>query len=324
MEIIEAEGRCQNTMRITILMAAYNGEKYIGAQIESILSQTEKAWRLVIQDDCSTDATYSVVKDYADQYPDKIKAVRRKTNSGGAAANFFSMLSYADSAYLMLADDDDIWLPDKIEKTLAAMRTAEQNADHDTPVLVHTDLKVVDSTLNPIADSLFRRQNLNFSKSSLNHMLSQNIVTGCTVMVNKQLAALAAKGNPPEHAVMHDWWLALIAAAFGIIRFVNTPTVLYRQHTENSVGSKNTSDLFYNVKRFLNTKQAHQTLEAGYKQAEAFYSRFAPLLDEKSAEIIKHYRLIPELSKLQKIRMLNKYDFWMNGFYRKCGQIFFS
>jgi glycosyltransferase involved in cell wall biosynthesis len=145
---------------ITILMASYNGERYIGEQIESILNQTETNWKLVIQDDCSSDATYQIACRYAAKYPEKIAVFRRAENSGSAANNFFSMLTYADGDYVMFCDDDDVWLPNKIEKSMEMMRKEEQKNGIDKPVLVHSDLVVVDENLNILSRSMFQLQNL--------------------------------------------------------------------------------------------------------------------------------------------------------------------
>ena len=304
-------------------MACYNGEKYIGDQIESILRQSETGWKLRIQDDCSTDSTYDIADRYAAKYPDKIKAVKHTENSGGAAANFFSMLPYADVDYLMFSDDDDVWLPDKIEKSFIAMRNMEEKGWGDKPLLVHTDLKVVNTDLQVISDSMFQRQKLDSRRCGLNHLLAQNIVTGCTMMVNRPLINLANKVQVPEHAIMHDWWFALIAAAFGKIGFVEQPEVLYRQHGKNEIGAKDAKSLSYNFKRLIEPDKTRQSLNMTYLQAEEFLEKFNPMLNKESSAIISDYVSIPHLSKLQKMHMLNARDFWKTGFARKCGQLLF-
>lgn len=308
---------------ITVLMAAYNGEKYIEKQIESILNQTETDWKLVIQDDCSSDATYQIASRYAQKHPNKITAVKRVKNSGSAANNFFSMLTYADGDYVMFCDDDDVWLPNKIEKSMEMMRKEEQKNGTDKPVLVHSDLVVVDENLNILSRSMFQRQNLDAKRCRLNHILVQNIVTGCTMAVNRSLVRMVAKAEMPEKAIMHDWWFALIAAAFGTIAFVDTPTVLYRQHGKNAVGAKNANSITYNFKRLIQPMQAKIALNNTYLQAQEFMEYYSRMLDEKSLRLVKDFATIPYLSKIQKIRMLHKHGFWKSGFYRKCGQILF-
>lgn len=306
---------------VTILMASFNGEKYIGQQIESILGQTETDWKLLIQDDCSQDSTFEIAECFAEKHSGKIEAVRRRENSGSAAANFFSMLPRADGDYVMFSDDDDAWLPDKIRITLSAMHGLEKKHGAGMPLLVHTDLCVVDEKLHETSGSMFRLQKLDSRRCGLNHLLAQNIVTGCTVMMNRALAEPAIAAGTPQHAVMHDWWLALIAASFGAIGFVAQPTILYRQHGGNSVGAKDAGSFRYHVKRLSQPDEVSRSLDATYAQAEEFLEKFSPTLSNKSSAIINDYIMIPHLSKLQKIHMLNVHDFWKTGFARKCGQL---
>lgn len=147
----------------------------------------------------------------------------------------------------MFCDHDDVWKPRKVEMTVRRMMELEQANGQDIPLLVHTDLVVADENLKVLSDSMFRSQNLNRKGNRLNNLLVQNNVTGCTMMVNKALVDMV--GPAPKHAVMHDWWMALIAACFGKIGFVRQATILYRQHHANEVGAKNARSLSYNARR---------------------------------------------------------------------------
>jgi len=304
---------------ITILLAACNGEKHIAEQIESVLGQTYTNWKLIVQDDCSEDRTCEIVEKYVDKYPGRIELKKRGTPSGSAKDNFFSMLRYADSDYIMTCDQDDVWLPDKMEVTMDKMLEIEKEVGHDKPVLVHTDLKVTDENLNILSDSLIRFQKLDSRRDKLNNLLVQNIVTGCAMMANRALANKAK--NVPEQAIMHDWWFALIASAFGHIGFVDKPTVLYRQHTGNAVGAKNVNSVFYKIKRVLSLNDARQSLAATYAQAESFLKIFEDQLGEREKEIIEAYLKTPSLNRIEKIKIISRYDFWKSGFSRRCGQI---
>lgn len=308
---------------ITILMAAYNGQKYLAEQIDSVLNQTERDWKLIVQDDCSRDATFAVAKEYSLRYPDRISAVCRESPSGSAQNNFFSMLRFADSEYVMFCDDDDIWLPEKAEITLSEMKRLEKICGQDKPLLVHTDLRVADGALAPLADSMMRMQKLAPSHRKLNHLLVQNNVTGCTMMVNRRLLELAVERGLPRRAVMHDWWFALIASALGRIGFVPRATILYRQHRGNQVGAKNAGSLRYNLGRFLNGAEVRRSLAAAYGQAGEFSERFGPLLGEEQNRILAEFLSIPSRSKPERLRILWKNDFWKSGFLRKFGQIWF-
>lgn len=304
---------------VTILLAAYNGEKYIAEQIESILNQTYGNWKLIVQDDCSSDSTCEIVGKYVSRYPGRITLKRRTVPSGSAKDNFFSMLQYAGSEYTMTCDQDDVWLPDKIEITLDKMNKMEAEFGRSTPILVHTDLKVTDENLNVLSDSLVRYQKLDVNRVRLNNLLVQNVVTGCTMMINRAL--INKLKVAPANVIMHDWWIALAASAFGQIGYVDKPTVLYRQHEGNSVGAKDVNNILYRIGRVLNLNHIKQMLAATYDQAEAFLHSYEEQLSKESKETINAYLKIPNLNRIEKIKYISRYDFWKSGFFRRCGQI---
>lgn len=305
-------------------MAAYNGEKYIAEQIESILCQTEQDWELIIQDDCSADRTFEIAETYARRYPGRIRALQRETPSGSAQNNFFSMLSFADSEYIMFCDDDDVWRPNKICTTLSAMKQLETAYGCKVPLLVYTDLCVADTGLKIISPSMMRTQKLDPGRRSFSNILIQNNVTGCTMMVNRSLLDLAARQGLPQHAVMHDWWLALIASALGQIGFVPEATILYRQHESNQVGAKNAGSFFYNLDLLTHGKATRQSLHAAYRQAEEFLEHFSMLLSEDQKRLLRDFAFIPTFRKWKRLDIIRKNGFWKTGFFRKCGQIWFT
>jgi len=306
---------------VTILLATYNGERYLEEQIESILQQTCTDWELIIQDDCSSDDTAVIALKYVKQNPDKIRFVKREFPSGSAKDNFFSMLKLAMSEYVITCDQDDVWLTTKIEVTLNEMHSLEAEQGYYRPLLVHTDLKVVDYNLSVIAQSMFKRQNLDNRRDKLNNLLVQNIVTGCTTMVNRALLDMVHEA--PKEAMMHDWWFALIASAFGKIGFVDQSTVLYRQHESNEVGAKDARSLGYNFKRLSETKQSMQALQNTYLQALAFLKIYGELLSPQFLELVREYSSIPVFGKIRRLQTIYKYHFWKTGFARKCGQVLF-
>lgn len=307
---------------VTILMAAYNGEKYIGQQIESILGQTYEDWKLIVRDDGSSDETWDVVNRYALKYPDRIRLLPRGENSGSAANNFFMLMPMADGEYVMFSDGDDVWLPEKIRVTLDKMHEIECKVSTDLPILVHTDLMVVDSCLNCVSKSMFGFQKLDPTRNGLNHLLVQNIVSGCTVMVNRKLIDMA--GTKPANAVMHDWWLALIAAACGQIGFVPEPTILYRQHANNAVGARRVSGLAYVVKRLAFVPALRKDLMALFQQASDFLGHYQSDMAPPMIEILQDFISVPSLGILSRYRIFHRHDIWKNGFLRKAGQLLLS
>ena len=154
-------------------MATYNGEKYIEEQLESLLEQTLQNFKIFIQDDCSQDKTIQIIQDYQRKYPDKIFFGINKKNTGSAKHNFFNLLLHYKDDYIMLCDQDDVWNADKIEITFNEMKRMEKLHGQQTPILVHTDLTVVDSDLKVINSSFKKMLDADYSRTQLNHLLSQ-------------------------------------------------------------------------------------------------------------------------------------------------------
>ena len=304
---------------IDILMATFNGGQFIEDQLDSILCQTYSEWKLIIADDCSTDNTVSILEKYQRKYPDKISFYVNEYPTGSAKKNFFLLLDKASSDYVMLADQDDIWLKDKIELTYKMMLKAEKENDIDTPLLVHTDLCVVDQKLSVINKSIFAMQQMDYHRDQLNNLLVSNIVTGCTTMVNRAL--LNMLGRKPENTIMHDMWLALVAAAFGKIYFINKSTILYRQHGNNSNGAKNVTSADYLVEKITHLKEVHKSLGEHYRQAEEFLEIFKERLSTNQIIMLDSYSKMDSYCLLKKIRVLKRFDLFKVGFIRVIGQI---
>ncbi len=303
---------------VAVLLAVYNGEKHLKEQIESLLNQTVDDIKIIIRDDGSTDNSSEIIKLYCEKYPKKVSCVSGEA-TGGAAQNFSELLKCCDDAfdYIMFCDQDDVWLPKKVEKTLAAIKEVEGD-NRDIPVLVHTDLKVVDVNLNILNESFFDFQRLIQENITLPKLLVQNYVTGCTVMINKALRKSC--GEIPKECIMHDWWLALTAIIFGKLVCLNEATMLYRQHENNQVGAKAAYGLAF-IKRKLKTLDTvRKNYNATYKQAELLIECYGDVLKENQKEIIQKYCQIPKMNKFKKIKTVNKYGFKKGTRLRVFGQ----
>ena len=305
---------------VTILLATYNGDSYISEQLDSLLSQTYSDFIVYVNDDCSTDSTWDILSSYAHRHPDKIKISRRHKNSGSAKHNFIDMMAKVKDEYVMLCDQDDIWLPDKIDKTLAKMKETEKSYPH-MPVLVRTDMRVVDRDLRTINFSYKDAMCSNFNRTGFNHVLIQNTFAGCTAMYNRSLAKLLDR--KPEYCIMHDWWLELVAAAFGKIAHVDEPTVLYRQHGGNEIGSKDVRKLSYKINRLLHFKDIKKAINFTYLQAESFLCCYEDILTEKQKSIVRQYCKIPKMGKLFRWRTIYNLGTFKNGFYRNIAYFLF-
>ena len=305
---------------IDILLAVYNSEKYLAQQLDSIFSQTYTNWRLIIVDDCSSDKTCDIIEKYKQKYPEKIFLYKNSRNVGSPALNFFKLLKMSTSEYTMFCDHDDVWLCDKIELTLIAMKQKESQ-NPNLPILVHTDLKVVDRNLNVLAESMVLAQKLNPNAKTLNKLVVQNNVTGCAAMLNRKLVFMAS--SVPKGAVIHDWWVALIASAFGAIEFVDRPTILYRQHEANQVGFKNASKISYVFNRFLNKREIKSSVLKTYIQCRSFLNRYRKILSPDQKKLLESYLRVGNGNKLQRVARLVYGGFLKHGFFRKLGQIIY-
>ena len=306
-------GRMHSTGKIAILMATYNGEKYICQQIDSILSQTCKDWELYIHDDGSTDNTIAVVESYVEKYPNKIHLIDGKS-TGGAKYNFFYMFGQVEAPYYMTCDQDDVWLDKKIELTYDKMLTIENKAD--VPCLVYTELRVVDSELNTIADTMSGYQSLDCHKRTINQFILQNSVTGCTMMVNRALRDKMLRITDIDNTIMHDWWAALVAAQFGKTAFIDEPTILYRQHGDNSLGALGINKLSYIVRRVWQKKQIQESMRLGRLQAR----EFAKTYNLPADSLAVRYAALEGKSRRVRQRFYKENDMYKTGTMRRLGQ----
>ena len=225
------------TRPVCIVMATYNGALFIREQIKSIQMQSSDDWRLLVRDDGSTDGTIDILSQAAASDP-RITILDSSCNRRlGPSLNFSTALEAAlktKSDIFFIADQDDVWESDKLllQSNQFPLKGAEE-----LPLLVHSDLAVVNQELDPVHLSLIAYMKLTpRAAKPLESLLTRNFVTGCASACNRQL--LKASLPIPPDAMMHDWWLALVAAALGEIRYVDQPLARYRQHLENSIGAR--------------------------------------------------------------------------------------
>ncbi len=298
----------QDISRIDILLSTYQGAEYLEALLDSLVAQSYPHWRLIIRDDGSSDQTRVLIERFVQQHPKQALWLDSESGRLGCCASFATLLSAADAPYLMFCDQDDIWLPEKIALTLDAMHVAELNTP-TTPLLVHTDLKVVNRDLQIIASSFWAYAKLNPDHAELHQLLVQNVITGNTLMINQATKQLALP--IPEAAIMHDWWLALIGAAFGKIIAVKQPTILYRQHSHNAIGAK-TFKLQKLLQKLLQLN-AHRFLLATQRQASAFGRQFESLLDQEIHGMIFAYSNLGHYNFIKKLALIFTYKFYANS-----------
>lgn len=224
---------------VTILMATFNGAEFIKEQIESIRQQEYSSWRLLIRDDGSADDTPAIINELAAAEP-RIEILADTLGNLGITGNFGELLRHAMARnvhYVAFADQDDVWQTRKLATQMKCMLEREKAGGLRIPVLVHTDLAVVDRELHLLKRSFMDCQGFRTGMTDpLRVLLVQNHVTGCTVLINRPLLEFAMP--LPSCAPVHDWWLALCAAVSGELVFLPGSMVSYRQHGGNEVGVK--------------------------------------------------------------------------------------
>ena len=235
-----------DSLPVYILLGTFNGEKYLHEQIVSIVGQTCPHWLLIIRDDGSQDQTVAIIERWLIK-DKRILFLRDQAGNLGAGRNFARLLEYAfqqGADYFVFADQDDVWKEEKLQLQIDNIQKAESSCDPDVPILLHSDLQVVDENLTLIHSSFMGFQNIRHEwHDPLKVLVVQNFVTGCTLIMNRRLAEIALP--IPNEALMHDWWLALCAAAFGKIFYVSDALVCYRQHGSNKIGAKGFWEMFY-------------------------------------------------------------------------------
>ena len=216
--------------RVAILLSTFNGAAFLAAQLASLQQQTLPGWTLYWRDDGSNDGTQRVMRDFM-AGPEGARCIEVAELPGrlGPAGSFMALLraaAAADPDVVAFADQDDVWLPEKLALGVAALGSCA------APSLYCSRQVLVDQELRRIRESEPLRHPPGFPAA-----LTQNIATGCTVQLNRAAVRLVASSQPPPTS-LHDWWCYLVVAATGGRLIADdTPTVLYRQHPGNLVGA---------------------------------------------------------------------------------------
>lgn len=205
---------------ISIAMCTFNGAEYLQEQIESILQQTYKNIEIIVVDDCSEDNTIDILESYSSL--NNFHYFRNESNQG-FVKNFEKAISLCNGKYIATCDQDDIWLPQKIEKLFLSIQKHS---------LIYSNAQLVDKTLHSLNKTLCDEKKINcFSGSNNKAFIFRNCISGNTMMFTQELRENCLPF--PENLTYHDVWIAFVAATKGTINYINEPLVLYRQHSSN-------------------------------------------------------------------------------------------
>lgn len=218
-----AAGASRATPGVVVLMSTYQGERYVREQLLSILSQLPSRGRIIVRDDGSLDRTADEVLAVGD---DRVTLVRG--DNLGFGRSFLTLLTLAppDVDMVMFSDQDDVWLPDKVDRAWSHLCSLEGR-----PGLYGSAQMLADSDLRPLHPTPPWPRG-----PSMANALLENIITGCTVAINRPAVELLVRAGAPGRVCFHDWWLYLVLSTFGTVVYDDQPTLLYRQHGANVIG----------------------------------------------------------------------------------------
>lgn len=233
---------------IAILLAVYNGEKYLKVQIDSIIEQTNHDWTLYIRDDASTDSTCQIIKDYCAKY-DNIILVKDRLGNLGCYENFKELLQVVEADYYMFSDADDYWLPQKVQISYHFLREREKQYPN-IPLLAQCDKMIGDADLNVISQSAWNMGRFNPDWISDYKYIPVQIVGGAGAIFNCLVKPYMFE--PAPFHVSHDGWLGLQTARYGKIFNIHQSLLIYRRHGRNTTAADPSNQTFSNyLRRFL-------------------------------------------------------------------------
>lgn len=227
---------------IDILLATYNGEEYLRQQIDSIICQSYTNWRLIIRDDSSSDGTLAIIKDYVKRYPNKIILVDENTPNLGSSKSFIRLLDFVSNDYFMFTDQDDVWLPNKVELSIRKMHELESAYGIDKPLLVCSDAECIDACGNLLCSSFFQSQKFIDTTDDAIKLLALNVIQGSTSLMNRNVISYV---KPIPDFVLHDQWIGVITAHYGKVVYLPEQLIRYRQHGHNVLGALNVGSTYF-------------------------------------------------------------------------------
>lgn len=300
--------------QIDILLPTYNGEKYLREQINSIIGQDYAHWNLIIRDDGSKDQTITIVKEYLEKYPEKIRFIQDKKGNLGITYNVFELLRYSTNPYIMFCDQDDVWKPEKVRVLLKYIKIAEKR-NKNQPLLIHSDACIVDEQLKTIHPSFADYIHWDKNKDTLANLIQRNVVQGASAIINRKLLEIirVLGDSTGCKTITHDWWSAVIAALFGKIYYCDKSLMLYRQHRNNVIGVSSNKINFKRVLKLTNKEIADLRfrfyLSSNPMLCKQVLKVYSNNLTKKQKQILKHFQYRPnDMKEFYKLGLQHEYS----------------
>lgn len=272
--------------RIDILMATYNGEKYLVEQLDSIINQTYRNWNLLIRDDNSTDKTLEIIQNYHKK-DKRIKILKDNKGNLGIVRNFEELLKSSESEFIMFSDQDDIWVENKLDMYLKMIEKIKNKG-----FMIHSDAILFDKNKsNILKDTFISKKAIN---KGLENVFFNYFVQGATILISKEIKNFILPF--PKEVYLHDRYIHLISELFFERIFVNKALIYYRQHGDNQIGAKNT------VRELLSKRYFD---ERDRQLIKVIYNKYGSLLTEDKRKLIEEYFKITDIEKNRFNRFLN-------------------
>lgn len=298
---------------VSVALCTYNGENYIKEQLLSILKQTISVDEIIICDDGSTDDTINIIKDTLNDYSiyHKIYINNKKL---GVSRNFFNAIRQCRGEIIFTSDQDDVWLPNKVEIILNKFK------EENDRVLVFSDAYIVDENLNYMNYTLKDLINIDFknikSKDYYNIFLNKNIVTGATMAFKKEIINYMEEEFPQYW--LHDGWIAINSVLHGECLFIDKPLIKYRQHSKNVVGSVKYNYYIRFLKWLGNLKNLEKfRKEKVYAYTYFYRSKNKYMNDEMIVKIRECINFWKELDSVESCSKFARFKILLNNFLNK-------
>lgn len=264
---------------VQILLATFNGQSHLEQQLTSLAAQDWPNFSILASDDGSSDSTLAILERCQSQ-TGKMQLLPPQGRNG-PKRNFARLMSASTAPYVAFCDQDDLWDTNKLSFSMESMFEMERRVPPGKPALVYSDLRLIDESGHLLNASLWHKARVRPANADFGNMLAQNLVTGCSMLANRALLDLALP--LPDAAIMHDYWLALVASAFGVTTPVPIPTLSYRQHGSNTIGAGKSLNLLQRIKRLFVDPELSSWLPAAAAQARAFRERFGSRLSSRQS-----------------------------------------
>ena len=269
--------------KIDILMATYNGEKYLVEQLDSIINQTYHNWNLLIRDDNSTDKTSEIIQNYHKK-DKRIKILKDNKGNLGIVRNFEELLKNSESEFIMFSDQDDIWVENKLVMYLKMIEKIKNKG-----FMIHSDAILFDKNKsNILKDTFISEKAIN---RGLENVFFNYFVQGATILISKEIKNFILPF--PKEVYLHDRYIHLISELFFERIFVNKALVYYRQHGDNQIGAKNT------IRELLSKRYFD---ERDRQLIKIIYNKYGSLLTDDKKKLIEEYFKITDIRKSRFIR----------------------